>query len=157
MLAVWGQFLDHDITATALNQGSNGEAIECCTNDVVKHPECFPVPIGPGDPYYHQYNLTCMNFVRSVPAPTNQFGPREQLNQATSYIDGSVVYGNSEAKFKALRTGKGGKLRMFRTPDNRDLLPISTDPNDGCNREAMSASGKYCFESGDVSILGLIL
>jgi hypothetical protein len=38
---------------------------------------------------------------------------------------------------------------MFRTPDNRDLLPISTDPNDGCNRAEMNAAGKYCFESGD--------
>ncbi|XP_052871492.1 uncharacterized protein LOC128277085, partial [Anopheles cruzii] len=70
MLAVWGQFLDHDITSTALNQGINGKPIECCDPGQPQHPECFPVPIGPGDPYFHQYNVTCMNFVRSVPAPT---------------------------------------------------------------------------------------
>lgn len=38
---------------------------------------------------------------------------------------------------------------MYNTPDNRTLLPVSTDPNDGCNEAAMNAKGKYCFESGD--------
>lgn len=71
MLAVWGQFLDHDITATASTQGQDGEPIECCNNVEPKHPECFPVPLGEGDPYFDDYNITCMNFVRSAPAPTN--------------------------------------------------------------------------------------
>uniref|UniRef100_A0A182QP98 Uncharacterized protein n=1 Tax=Anopheles farauti TaxID=69004 RepID=A0A182QP98_9DIPT len=149
MLAVWGQFLDHDITSTALNQGVNGKPIECCDPGQPQHPECFPVPLGPGDPYYHQYNVTCMNFVRSVPAPTGHFGPRQQLNQATAFIDGSVVYGSDDERMRTLRTGEGGRLRMLRTPDGRDLLPVSTDPLDGCNEQEMNAAGKYCFESGD--------
>ncbi|XP_055598963.1 chorion peroxidase [Uranotaenia lowii] len=149
MLAVWGQFLDHDITSTALNQGVGGKAIECCDPGQPLHPECYPVPLGPGDPYFHEYNLTCMNFVRSIPAPTGHIGPRQQLNQATAYIDGSVVYGSDDAKVRRLRTGREGKLRMLTTPDGRALLPTSTDPNDGCNEEQMNAAGKYCFESGD--------
>lgn len=38
---------------------------------------------------------------------------------------------------------------MFNTPDNRTLLPVSTDPTDGCNEAEMNLKGKYCFESGD--------
>lgn len=38
---------------------------------------------------------------------------------------------------------------MFNTPDNRTLLPVSTDPTDGCNEAEMNSKGKYCFESGD--------
>lgn len=38
---------------------------------------------------------------------------------------------------------------MFLTPDNRTLLPVSTDPLDGCNKVEKNAEGKYCFESGD--------
>ncbi|XP_040171209.1 LOW QUALITY PROTEIN: chorion peroxidase [Anopheles arabiensis] len=149
MLAVWGQFLDHDITSTALTRAWTGSSIECCDPGQPQHPECFPVPLGPGDPYYTQYNVTCMNFVRSVPAPTGHFGPRQQLNQATAFIDGSVVYGSDDERMGALRTGAGGQLRMLRTPDGRDLLPVSTDPLDGCNEQEMNAAGKYCFESGD--------
>lgn len=150
MLAVFGQFLDHDITATSLTSSLEGESIDCCappSNST--HPECFPVKILPDDPYYSKYNLTCMNFVRSAPAPTGHFGPRQQLNQATSFIDGSVVYGNSNLRQHHLRTMNNGLMRMYITNDSRELLPISTNPDDGCNRVAMVKQGKYCFESGD--------
>lgn len=79
MLAVFGQFLDHDITATALSQGVNGSAIACCPPSN-EHPECFPVQVEIGDPMYDSMG-TCMDFVRSAPAPRCKLGPREQLNQ----------------------------------------------------------------------------
>lgn len=148
MLAVFGQFLDHDITATAGNQGQNGEPIECCTKSE-QHPECFIVPLGKGDPYFDDYNITCMNFVRSAPAPTNRLGPREQYNQATAYIDGSVVYGATEDKARSLRTFDNGELKMHRTIDNRTLLPVNRDPRDGCNEKEENSKGRYCFDSGD--------
>lgn len=104
MTAVFGQFLDHDITATALNQGQDNEPIDCCIENTELHPECFPVILGPGDPNFDLYNITCMNFIRSAPAPTEHFGPRQQLNQASAYIDGSVIYGYTADKMHNLRT-----------------------------------------------------
>uniref|UniRef100_A0A1B0CRK5 Uncharacterized protein n=1 Tax=Lutzomyia longipalpis TaxID=7200 RepID=A0A1B0CRK5_LUTLO len=149
MMAVWGQFLDHDITATALNQGQNGQPIDCCSVEAQTHPECFSVPIEEGDPYFDEYNVTCMGFIRSAPAPTGHFGPRQQLNQATAFIDGSAVYGSTDSRTKMLREHEGGRLRMFHTADNRTLLPLSTDPSDGCNDAVQNAAGKYCFDTGD--------
>lgn len=150
MLAVWGQFLDHDITATAAVQGQDGQPIECCgATAETKHPECFEVPLGTGDPYFDRDNLTCMNFVRSAAASTGHLGPRQQLNQATAFIDGSVVYGSSDERIDMLRSQQDGLLRMFNTPDNRTLLPVSTDPKDGCNELEQNLKGRYCFESGD--------
>nr|QHN70690.1 cardinal [Limenitis arthemis astyanax] len=147
MLAVWGQFIDHDITATALSKGENSSLISCCNNHTV-HPECFPVKLDPEDPFYQDYNLTCMEFVRSAPAPTCRFGQREQLNQATAFLDGSTVYSFTSNKTEALRSGLDGQLRMLKL-GSWELLPPSTDPVDGCNTEEMTAKGRYCFESGD--------
>lgn len=87
MVAVFGQFLDHDMTATALNQGPDNEPIDCCTEEGELHAECFPVRLSTGDPNFDRYNITCMNFVRSAPAPTETFGPRQQLNQVSAYIE----------------------------------------------------------------------
>lgn len=51
--------------------------------------------------------------------------------------------------FELIYSGKNGLLRMFMTPDQRALLPVSTDPSDGCNEKEQNSKGKYCFESGD--------
>lgn len=47
--------------------------------------------------------------------------PRQQVNRLTSYIDGSVVYGESETRNRALREFKDGKLKLG--PDG--LIPVS--------------------------------
>lgn len=51
---------------------------QCCrkSNSIgmgkeISNPACFPIVIPADDPFYHQYNLTCLNYVRSsttVPA-----------------------------------------------------------------------------------------
>ncbi|KAF4518020.1 hypothetical protein B566_EDAN009253 [Ephemera danica] len=146
MLAVWGQFTDHDFTATALSQRKDGTAITCC-NSKWQHPECYPVQVMKEDPFYAQYNVTCIDFVRSAAAPTCSLGPREQLNQVTPYIDGSVVYGGDVEMAMDLRTFQGGLLKSSRSPDGRELLPEDRAPNDGCNLAEESARGRYCFKS----------
>ncbi|XP_076677160.1 uncharacterized protein LOC143373634 isoform X2 [Andrena cerasifolii] len=148
MLAVYGQFLDHDITATAISQGVNGTSISCCPPSV-GHPECFPVPVAAGDPVFDVSGRTCMDFVRSAPAPQCRLGPRQQLNQVTAFIDGSAIYGSDLSSARELREFAGGRLRMQVTPDNRTLLPASTNPKDGCNRETERLRGRYCFAAGD--------
>ncbi|XP_050497298.1 chorion peroxidase [Diabrotica virgifera virgifera] len=148
MLAVWGQFLDHDITATALSQKANGSTISCCDYNVFTSPECFPVQLDEEDPF-REYNVSCIEFVRSAPAPTCCLGSREQLNQVTAFIDGSAIYSADEDFAKKLRDSTKGTMKVLVTEDGRDLLPISEDVNDGCNREEERLEGKYCFTTGD--------
>lgn len=149
MLAVWGQFIDHDITATALTQGENGKPISCCPDNL--HPECFSVITN--DSFYESFNVTCLDFVRSAPVQTNTLGPREQLNQVSAFFDGSVIYGNDKNVSNQLRSFEGGKLKVYVTPDNRTLLPLSKDPNDGCNEDELNKIGKYCFVTGKFDLL----
>lgn len=47
--------------------------------------------------------------------------PRQQVNKITSYIDGSVVYGESEERNRALREFKDGKMKV----GPGDLIPVS--------------------------------
>ena len=55
-----------------------------------------------------------MEFVRSAPAPTDacNFGPREQVNQITAFIDGSNVYGSEKPEARKLRLMASGRLRV---------------------------------------------
>ena len=148
MLAVWGQFLDHDITSTASNRKNDGSTISCCSESKSLHPECFPISLDSGDSYYNSYNVTCMNFVRSAPSLTCCLGPRQQMNQVSSYIDGSVIYGVDFDTVISLRTFNNGLLKTYKTSDNRTLLPISDKLNDGCHREEQRKLGRYCFMAG---------
>ena len=43
------------------------------------------------------------------------------MNKITSYIDGSVVYGESEERNRALREFKDGKMKV----EPGDLIPVS--------------------------------
>ncbi|XP_064603358.1 peroxidasin-like [Liolophura sinensis] len=151
MLMQWGQFVDHDITSTPFEKGLQESDIICCehllpdsvrrrlTRDLKERSACFPIPVPPGD---NHYNETCMNFVRSIQAPSStcNFGYREQLNQITAYIDASNVYGSSIEEQWQLRSGFQGQLK---TSDNQ-LLPRNAET--GC---LVKSRREYCFKAGD--------
>ena len=64
--------------------------------------------------FYSNFGQRCMEFVRSMPAPRTScnFGPREQVNQITAWIDGSNVYGSEDEEARKLRLLAGGRLRV---------------------------------------------
>ncbi|XP_046564388.1 peroxidase-like [Haliotis rubra] len=152
MVMQWGQFLDHDISNTPIERGSDGAAITCCKDDVkddsysstlnlASRHQCFNIDVPPGD---RRFNRTCLNFVRSVQvANTNcDIAPAEQLNQVTAYIDASQVYGSTAEELHDLRSNTGGLLRT--SSDKPELLPRNSVPN--C---ATSTEPNYCFKAGD--------
>ena len=106
---VFGQFLDHDIGLTP------------------DGPEPMMIQVPAGDPWFDpqgagqaiipmQRNL----FDRtSGTAPDN---PRQHPNVLTAFIDGSAVYGSSEADAAWLRTFAGGKLKT----SAGNMLPFNT-------------------------------
>jgi len=119
LIMQWGQFLDHDITHTPITKGSNNAAISCCINGKFRqpgdrHPACLPIQIPPTDSFYAQHGQICMDFVRSLPAirPNCNFGPREQMNQISAFIDGSNVYGSSDSAARNLRSFRNGFLKI---------------------------------------------
>jgi peroxidase len=88
----WGQFIDHDITLAA--SGS----------------EAFNIVVPAGDPVFSDGAIIPMNrtlYDTVVPGTS-----RQQLNQVTSFLDGSMIYGSDSARALELRSGTGGLLKV---------------------------------------------
>lgn len=113
---VWGQFIDHDMTlavqATDENPTSGPERVDCCKDENM-HPDCFPIEIPKGDPFYGYFNQKCMHFTRASPGlqPGCSLGPVQAMNKISAYMDGNLVYGSGIKQSQRLRTYQGGQLR----------------------------------------------
>nr|UCK81635.1 thyroid peroxidase-like protein [Arenicola marina] len=136
----FGQFMDHDMvkTASAKLIADDGSKVDptCggpdeggCATDGPENEECFPISLNPGDEDFG--HLDCLSFVRSQGGTTDDCaGPRQQLNQITSVIDASNVYGSDEAHANSLRDLGTGRLLYRANPTNpggQNLLPAFDD------------------------------
>lgn len=101
----------------------------------------------------------CMEYVRTCSALKMgcTLGAREQINQVSSFIDGSVIYGSSEEEVRQLRSFKGGELKSQQVPllkktaagsRSRELLQ-SADSTVDCRSNDKK---KSCFRSGDIRV-----
>ena len=120
---IWGQFLDHDI---GLRDETDGEKAT--------------IAFDPDDPLERfRDDLGGISFSRTPAAPGTGTGsiPRQQLNQISAFIDGSTVYGLSDARLDWLREGP-----VDGDPANnsaRLLLPGGFLPKPGDRGNAVTA------------------
>ncbi|XP_022181950.1 peroxidase-like isoform X2 [Myzus persicae] len=167
-MAYWTVFIGHDLSHTAMsNMRKSKKVVNCCFErnatklpSSLSHKLCMPIEIRNTDPFYRnfiKYNSNykhCMNYVRSVPAmrPDCTFGPREQMNQATHYLDGSMIYGSSEQQMWSLRAKSKGQLLTHSTCKNQSdpkYMPLDYDP------EACQFGSGTCYMAGDPRASGL--
>jgi hypothetical protein len=71
--------------------------------------------------------------------------PRQQVNQITAYLDGSVVYGSDPTRTAALRTFQGGALKT----STGNLPPLNVDGLPNAN-DAHRVPDNELFLCGDV-------
>ncbi|XP_065303828.1 salivary peroxidase/catechol oxidase-like [Dermacentor albipictus] len=152
MLMQFGQFIDHDLTLTGGTRFSNGSAITCCDPQLVANPTrrhfaCMQIDLSPDDRFYGQFQQNCLEFVRSVAAPRPKcaFGPREQLNQLTAYLDGSAIYGATDEEAKALRSMTDGRLSST-VFSSDEMLPLQPEGVQACIGDGA------CFRGGDTRV-----
>lgn len=131
----WGQFVDHDIDLT---DGSTDEQVD--------------IPVPAGDPYFDPSatGTAVISFHRALYDPdtgTDASNVREQENELTSWIDGSMIYGSSAERAAALRVGPDSP---FMKTSTGNLLPFNTE-------NLVNANGPFSdpsdlFVGGDVRV-----
>lgn len=126
---VWGQFLDHGMDMRDTTPGENA-----------------PIAFDPDDPLERFTNdLGLIDFRRSPAAPgTGTAGaPRQQINQQSSFIDGSQIYGVSPIRLDWIREGPLGdparKSAKLLLPNG--FLPRPADRGDQIAAPLMELDG----------------
>ena len=165
MVMQWGQFLDHDVNYL-IEGGEGNEMIDLECIESNKHREtefCINIPVDRDDPLFATlqkfFKRDTLPFERAAAScflPLISAGPRnrEIINQITSYIDASMVYGSLEEEERALRLFKGGLLleaadqtlpsSLSNIAIPRGTLPISTTPT-----MPPCVNNLNCFMAGD--------
>lgn len=102
-----------------------------------------PVPLDPAGNFSVQVNLNrgTNNFQLRASEPN----PRQQINQITGYLDGSVVYGSDASRTAALRTFQRGALKT----STGNLPPLNVDGLPNAN-DAHRVPDNELFLCGDV-------
>ena len=127
----WGQFLDHDIDLTG--------------NAAIAEP--FDILVPAGDISFDPFNTgaATISLNRSFSTFGSTDDPREQINEITSFIDGSNVYGSDETRALGLRdlTSRG----LLRTSAG-NMLPFNTTGLANDNGPGLVAT--EAFVAGDL-------
>lgn len=113
MFTQWGQYIVHDLVHTPVVVTPKGD-LDCnCENPSA---ECINLPIPEDDVQFQNGTKTCFSLPRSIPTPNSkcQFFNREQINQLSSFIDATTVYGVDNELLSDLRDPESdaGELKV---------------------------------------------
>lgn len=129
MVMQWGQFLDHDLDLSPVFD------VDC---GCVHSKECMPISVNTEDEKFGNQTSNsgkCLSFSRSIPScnlESTDSLPRGQINQVTSFIDGSQVYGSSRELALSLRLRRGGLLKQGgRAESDKGNLPFQKERPEG--------------------------
>ncbi|CAK5080488.1 unnamed protein product [Meloidogyne enterolobii] len=115
LIAHWSALIHTDlnrlIPCCALENGLGAPDIE----QHLFHPECYSINLSIDDPKFRGL-INCFDYSRTLPSPRSEncsLGLREQLNQATSFLDASFLYGSLIEQTNSLRSFKNGIFKFM--------------------------------------------
>lgn len=151
LVMTWGQFLDHDLTLTEFTVGVDpqndcGGSQDACPS-LFDKPDCFGVNITSGNNLLSDPSAKCTPLSRSERDDNGN-----QVNEITSYLDSSNVYGSDLENANSLRKFTGGELLVEAFPDIYQLPVLPAAESAGgeagfCRSENVTA--EPCFRAGD--------
>ncbi|XP_060857239.1 peroxidase-like isoform X2 [Metopolophium dirhodum] len=161
-MAYWTIFVGHDLSHTAMSRMlTSNKSVSCCSERrsqlmprSIYRELCLQVVVPDGDPFFIVPHR-CMHYARSVPAVRSDctFGVKEQMNQATHYLDGSMIYGSSAKRTWSLRTNLDGQLLTSMDCDNKnhgDQLQPQYMPLEDTESIACQYGSGTCYRAGDI-------
>uniref|UniRef100_A0A1I7TG21 Animal hem peroxidase n=1 Tax=Caenorhabditis tropicalis TaxID=1561998 RepID=A0A1I7TG21_9PELO len=118
-----------------------------CDSSRTVSASCFPIPVPSDDLHFEPFS--CLSFVRSLPAQKT-LGYRNQMNQVSSYLDGSVMYGSTKCEGDRLRTFQDGKMKTTQISKTRRHYGITISQSDEAEQDGCVSSPEFpCFIAGD--------
>ena len=130
----WGQFLDHDLDLT--------DGAEESANIPVPTGDSFFDPDGAG-----AATIPLSRALFDPATGTDASNPREQENEITSWIDGSMIYGSDDDRATALRVSADSP---FLATSAGNLLPFNV--NNLTNANGFVTDTTTLFLAGDVRV-----
>jgi len=96
----FGQFVDHDLTHSPILKNGAGKDIDCCSSRAGTDFEsfCAPIDVPPNDPFFGG-RKSCMNLVRSTPAPALDCSVRYREQVEPRYTHIYISYFSSYCLF----------------------------------------------------------
>ncbi len=127
---LFGQFIDHDIDLS----------------EPAETDESFAIEVPQGDPFFDPFSTGEVEIDLSRSIYDEATGdaidnPRQQINQISAFLDGSVIYGSDETRADTLRTFSGGLLAT----SEGDFLPFNTE-----GHENAGGTAETLFLAGDI-------
>jgi len=154
----FGQNIAHDLSKTYGAELSDGSKLKCKCNQPNEH--CFNIPIPKEDYFYGNYNdekyskdndyykMSCIPFTRdqaSVKDYDCNYGPREQLNKNTHFLDLSFIYSNNPHTRKRV----GGLLSFSVNAKGEIIFPLIKGNNIGYGSGCPANLNSKWFHTAD--------
>ncbi|REL34503.1 peroxidase family protein [Thalassotalea euphylliae] len=128
----WGQFLDHDIGVT--------DGVEEAADIAVPSGDTYFDPRGTGE-----QTILFSRALFDHNTGTDKSNPREQENELTAWIDGSMIYGSDDERAFALRVSEQSP---YLATSEGNLLPFNITGQTNAN--AFGVDDEQLFLAGDI-------